>query len=210
MFKVNNSGLPSEDGPQHNIHMNKGYSKSPRTVTPVPQEKPLQQFSQPPQSQPPPIQQQQQQQQPLPQVRSRSLPTPQAQQSSSIQNDMEAFIQLILEHPQYQELFRGIPGPEGPQGPKGESGLPGPPGPMGEEGIEGLQGECGQQGETGPDGPQGPPGEIDLSNGLDLGFQSITNLKEPVNDSDAVTKKYVDDLFERFETFLHALKSEPV
>lgn len=132
-------------------------------------------------------------------------PQPSVQLPSSnyqIQNDMEAFIQLILEHPQYQELFKGPQGPPGDFGPQGPQGEQGPQGPPGEEGAEGYEGPEGPPGPPGPPGPVGPSGEIDMSNGLDLLGHSITNLSEPINDSDAVTKKYVDDLFERLDAFL--------
>jgi hypothetical protein len=205
MFKVNNSGLPSEDGPQHNIFMKKSFSLSP--MTPVEQPKPVQQFSQPTPVVVPSVQV------PPPQSRTREQPIQPQTQSTNFQNDMEAFIQLILEHPQYQDLFRGIPGPQGPVGPTGPQGLAGEKGDTGEEGIEGVQGEPGLQGEMGPMGPMGPPGppgELNFEDGLDLGTKPIYNLAEPVNDSDAVTKKYVDDLFERFEAYIQGLKSEAV
>lgn len=111
--------------------------------------------------------------------------------TNSFRDDMESFIQLILEHPQYQELFKG---PKGDQGEKGEQG---------ERGEQGLQGERGEDGSDGYDGPPGPPGpagpvgEFDLSNGLDLLGKSIVNVSDPVTATDVVTKKYVDDLFER-------------
>ena len=211
MFKVNNSGLPSEDGPQHNIFMKKSFSLSP--MTPVEQPKPVQQFSQP--SSNVPIATPVQIQEPT-RPRSHSVPQQVIQpqtQSTNFQNDMEAFIQLILEHPQYQDLFRGIPGVEGPPGPTGPQGIRGEKGETGEEGIEGVQGEPGLQGEMGPMGPMGPtgpPGELNIEDGLDLGLKPIYNLADTVNDSDAVTKKYVDDLFERFETYIQSLKTESV
>lgn len=210
MFKVNNSGLPSEDGPQYNIFMNKSFSLAP--MTPIEQPKPIQQFSQPrPTNVIVDIEQTQTR------TRAHSVPQlppqPQIQpqtQSTNFQNDMEAFIQLILEHPQYQDLFRGIPGPQGPVGPTGPQGLSGEKGEQGVEGVEGVEGVPGIQGPIGPMGPPGPPGELLIENGLDLGAKPIYNLGEPVNDSDAVTKKYVDDLFERFETYLQNFKSESV
>lgn len=207
MFKMNNSGLPSDDGPQHNMLMNLSHSSS--NVPPAPSAAPLQTFTPPTQATVAP-----------PQVAQPSYtpvapsyaphPQPPVASSSTIQNDMEAFVQLILEHPQYQELFKGPPGPIGPTGATGAQGSQGETGPRGEEGIEGYIGETGPPGNQGDPGPQGPPGEIDLSNGLDLNSKQISNLGEPVNDNDAVTKKYVDDLFERFESFLQALKSEAV
>lgn len=120
-----------------------------------------------------------------------------ASSSTEFRDDMESFVQLILEHPQYQELFKG---PKGDQGEKGETGEPGRDGQDGERGEEGAEG---YEGPAGPQGPPGPSGEFDLSNGLDLGGHAITNLSEPVHGTDAVTKKYVDDLFERLEQMLH-------
>lgn len=128
-----------------------------------------------------------------------------SQQQSSFQHDMEAFVQLILEHPQYQDLFKGpagINGEAGPTGPKGDQGEPGAQGPPGEEGYEGPPGTQGQM------GPPGPPGVFDVSNGLDMQNQIMRNLGEPVNDTDAVTKKYVDDLFEQFEALLNSKKAK--
>lgn len=113
--------------------------------------------------------------------------------STEFRNDMESFVQLILEHPQYQELFKG---PRGERGEKGETGQPGRDGKTGEKGEDGAEG---YEGPAGPQGPPGPPGEFDLSNGIDLGGKAITNLSEPIHGTDAVTKKYVDDLFEHLE-----------
>lgn len=106
-------------------------------------------------------------------------------------DDMESFIQLILEHPQYQELFKGPKGEPGEKGEKGEKGERGEQGERGEDGADGYDGP------PGPPGPPGPAGEFDLSNGLDVLGKSIVNVNEPVTATDAVTKKYVDDLFER-------------
>lgn len=213
MFRVNNSGLPSEDGPQHNVLMKKTNSLAqmvPNTsgsnnkqVNFVPPTQFVPQINVP-QPMPPPVQQstvtvvQQPHSQPY-------------TQSTNMQQDMEAFIQLILEHPQYHSLFKGPPGPSGETGPMGPPGETGPTGQNGEEGIEGYEGPPGPpgpQGEIGPIGPQGPPGEFDLENGLDLKNSKIFNLADPVDDNDAVTKKYVDDFFERLETYVIALKSE--
>lgn len=106
-------------------------------------------------------------------------------------DDMEAFIQLILEHPQYQELFKGPKGDQGEKGEQGERGEKGQPGERGEDGSDGYDGP------PGPPGPTGPAGEFDLSNGLDLLGKSIVNVGEPMTSTDVVTKKYVDDLFDR-------------
>lgn len=214
MFRVNNSGLPSEDGPQHNVLMKKTNSiaqmvpsanasnQKPANFKPPTRFAPQINNSQPP---PVPVQQT-----PPTVVQPHSQPYT---QSTNIQQDMEAFIQLILEHPQYQSLFKGPPGPMGETGPPGPPGETGPIGPNGEEGVEGYEGPPGPpgpQGEIGQIGPQGPPGELDLENGLDLKNSKIFNLADPVDDSDAVTKKYVDDFFERLETYVIALNSESV
>lgn len=209
MFRVNNSGLPSEDGPQHNVLMKK--TNSLAQVVPPPVDGTRQKSVNNTYTPPPPSSVSLS----IPQ----SSPTPQPQlsqpytQSNNIQQDMEAFIQLILEHPQYQGLFRGPPGPIGEVGPQGPAGEIGPTGPTGEEGVEGYEGPPGPpgpQGEIGPQGPQGPPGEFDLENGLDLKNTKIVNLADPVDDNDAVTKKYVDDFFERLETYVIALRSDSV
>jgi Collagen triple helix repeat (20 copies) len=218
MFRVNNSGLPSEDGPQHNVLMKKTNSLAQVVQgANVPQHKQMN-FTPPTQfvpqinlPQPTTVTPQQQ-----PYTQSTNIQQPYTQpytQSTNIQQDMEAFIQLILEHPQYQSLFKGPPGPIGETGPSGPPGETGPTGQNGEEGIEGYEGPPGPpgpQGEIGPIGPQGPPGELDLENGLDLKNTKILNLADPVDDNDAVTKKYVDDFFERLETYVTALKSESV
>lgn len=111
--------------------------------------------------------------------------------TNPFRDDMESFIQLILEHPQYQELFKG---PKGDQGEKGEQGERGEKGEQGERGEDGSDG---YDGPPGPPGPAGPAGVFDLSHGLDLLGNGIINVSEPVTATDVVTKKYVDDLFER-------------
>jgi hypothetical protein len=118
---------------------------------------------------------------------------------NQFRDDMEAFVQLILEHPQYQELFKG---PKGDTGDVGPTGPPGPPGEKGEKGEDGVEGYEGQPGPQGPTGPPGPSSALDLTKALDLNGQTIRNLAEPIYDTDAVTKKYVDDLFERIEQLL--------
>lgn len=111
--------------------------------------------------------------------------------TNPFRDDMESFIQLILEHPQYQELFKG---PKGDQGEKGEQGERGEKGEQGERGEDGSDG---YDGPPGPPGPTGPAGVVDLSQGLDLLGNGIVNVGEPATATDVVTKKYVDDLFER-------------
>ncbi len=127
-----------------------------------------------------------------------SQPTSEYVPPQSFQHDMEAFIQLILEHPQYQELFRGPMGPEGAAG---------PPGPEGKQGLRGEQGPEGFEGPPGPVGPTGPPGPSGeyptvLTSDLNMGSNHIRGLHDPEADSDAATKQYVDDITERLETSL--------
>lgn len=111
--------------------------------------------------------------------------------TNPFRDDMESFIQLILEHPQYQELFKGPKGDQGEKGERGEQGEKGEQGERGEDGSDGYDGP------PGPPGPAGPAGVFDLSQGLDLLGHGIVNVSEPVTAADVVTKKYVDDLFER-------------
>lgn len=125
-------------------------------------------------------------------------PPPPPSSSSSFENDMESFVQLVLEHPQYQELFRG---------PAGVQGEPGPPGPEGRQGLRGEQGPEGFEGPAGPVGPTGPQGEqgeypTALPGDLFAGFHLIRGLHDPEIDTDAATKQYVDDMAERIETSL--------
>jgi len=200
MFRASDlkSGIPTEDMMNYkiksiNVHTslpkveNTQYTNSNSTVPTV--TKPPTQFTPPvaPVSVPPSQQQ------------------PTSQSPSSFQQDMEAFIQLILEHPQYQDLFkgpRGEPGAVGPQGPAGEPGQPGERGPQGEEGYEGPPGI------QGPMGLQGPPGVFEVNEDLDMKGFTLRNVAEPRNDTDVVTKKYVDDLFEQFEQLLNKKKNK--
>lgn len=137
-----------------------------------------------------------------------TAPTPQQPvqptNPSSFQQDMEAFIQLILEHPQYQDLFKGPPGEPGAVGPQGTAGEPGQPGERGPQGEEGYEGPPGVQG---PMGLQGPPGVFEVNEDLDMKGFSLKNVAEPRNDTDVVTKKYVDDLFEQMEQLLNKKKN---
>ena len=185
MFK--NTGIPSEDVFNRKI-------RSINVSVPVQSNNTTTTQKYPVKNIPKALPQQQQQYEPVATVQ----PT-----QSSFQNDMEAFVQLILEHPQYQELFKGPPGLNGEPGQPGPQGEQGPKGEQGIQGEEGYEGPPGIRGEMGPPGPPGPPGNIDLSNGLDLQQQTIKNLGEPTCDTDAVTKKYVDDLF---ESLLNATK----
>lgn len=199
MFKNNNKkgSIPTEDMMQHKVRsINVSTSLPTTTENSQYQPRPTTQ-SQPTQYRP----------QPPPQSQPQPQPQPKSQQPQSIdmKQDMEAFVQLILEHPQYQDLFKGPAGPQGdqgPPGPKGEDGRDGEPGPQGEEGYEGPPGI------QGPMGPPGPPGQFELNEDLDLKGFAIKNLSEPRNDTDAVTKKYVDDLFEHLESLIKSKKNK--
>lgn len=191
MTNNSKSSIPTEDTMQHKIRSINVSSSLPKmenaTYKQVPVTKPTQ-FVKPTAPQPPKQPSQQQTVNP-----------------SSFQQDMEAFIQLILEHPQYQDLFKGPqgePGTVGPQGPAGEPGQPGERGPQGEEGYEGPPGV------QGPMGLQGPPGVFEVTDDLDMKGFSLKNVAEPRNDTDVVTKKYVDDLFEQIEQLLNKKKNK--
>ena len=198
MFRANDkSGIPTEDMMNYKIRSINVNTSLPKVENVQYQQqssatsKPPTQFTPPtvaPVSVPPPPQQQSSQSSP-----------------SSFQQDMEAFIQLILEHPQYQDLFKGPkgePGDVGPQGPAGEPGQPGERGPQGEEGYEGPPGV------QGPMGLQGPPGVFEVNEDLDMKGFTLRNVAEPRNETDVVTKKYVDDLFEQFEQLLNKKKNK--
>lgn len=203
MFKINDrkGSIPTEDMMQHKV-------RSINVSTSLPAQIPTTENSQyqpRPTTSQPPSQPQYKPQPPQPQSQPKSQPPPPQSHSVDARQDMEAFIQLILEHPQYQDLFKGPQGPQGEQGlpgPKGEDGRDGEPGPQGEEGYEGPPGI------QGPMGPPGPPGQFDLTEDLDLKGFTIKNLSEPRSDTDAVTKKYVDDLFEHLESLIKSKKSK--
>lgn len=102
---------------------------------------------------------------------------------------------------------QGEVGPQGPQGIQGEVGPQGPQGEVGPQGPQGIQGEVGPQGSQGEVGPQGPAGKdaptdqyLPYSGGtmtgpLNMGTNRITNVIAPVEEGDAVNRKYVDDGF---------------
>ena len=194
MFRANDkSGIPTEDMMNYKIRSINVNTSLPKIENPTtfqqqtPVSKPSTQFVPPTAPTPSPPQQ------------------PASQSPSSFQQDMEAFIQLILEHPQYQDLFKGPqgePGAVGPQGPAGEPGQPGERGPQGEEGYEGPPGV------QGPMGLQGPPGVFEVNEDLDMKGFTLKNVAEPRNDTDVVTKKYVDDLFEQIEQLLNKKKNK--
>lgn len=116
----------------------------------------------------------------------------------------------------------GAPGPQGPQGPAGPAGERGQQGPKGETGQQGIQGPAGKNGENGQGVPTGgATGQIlskksgtnydtewidpvsgtedalplaggTMTGPIDMGGNIIANLGEPMADSDAATKEYVD------------------
>lgn len=117
---------------------------------------------------------------------------------------------------------QGLQGVQGPQGPQGETGAQGETGPQGPQGEPGAQGETGPQGPVGPEGPAGPagpqgpkgdPGTVEnlsveatpdsvpqrQSNG------QLTVVEVPVADTDATSKKYVDDAADTMQAQYDAL-----
>ena len=195
MFRANDkSGIPTEDMMNYKI-------RSINVNTSLPKVENVQYQQQSSASKPPPTQFTP----PVAPVASVTVSQPQQSSPSSFQQDMEAFIQLILEHPQYQDLFKGPKGDQGEQGPQGPSGEPGQPGERGPQGEEGYEGPPGVQG---PMGLQGPPGVFEVDGDLDMKGFTLKNVAEPRNDTDVVTKKYVDDLFEQIEQLLNKKKNK--
>ena len=73
-----------------------------------------------------------------------------------------------------------------PRGPRGEKGLPG---------VEGKQGLP---------GPPGPPGEGFLkteNNDFNINWKRLQNLHEPIEQSDATTKQYVDHAIDQLKKY---------
>ena len=64
-------------------------------------------------------------------------------------------------------------------------------------GPRGRKSDKGDKGDTGPQGPQGTGGLTDagftMKAGINMGNRKVTNLGTPTNNTDAATKKYVDD-----------------
>ena len=92
---------------------------------------------------------------------------------------------------------KGDVGPQGPKGDKGDPGYSGPRGLQGPQGLTSLRGRKGDKGNVGPQGPQGAGGMTDagftMVADIDMDDHKITNLEAPSNNTDAATKKYVDD-----------------
>lgn len=195
MFRINDSlknGIPTEDALHFKIKSINVSTNLPTNLENTSYQ-PVKPIPQPTQFKPP-----------IQSVPTVSTPVP-SSNPSSFQHDMEAFIQLILEHPQYQDLFKGPKGDTGEVGPMGQKGEPGTPGERGPQGEEGYEGPPGVQG---PMGLQGPPGVFEVTEDFDMKGFSLKNLGEPRNDTDAVTKKYVDDLFEQIENLLNKKKNK--
>ena len=99
-------------------------------------------------------------------------------------------------------------GPQGPKGDKGDTGSQGPKGDKGDVGLGGPRGLQGPQGLTGPRDRKGDKGDavsgftasgVTMSGNINMGKNKVTNLKTPTNNTDAATKKYVDDREPKFK-----------
>ena len=113
-----------------------------------------------------------------------------------------------LEDPKVDKGDQGGRGPKGPKGDdgpkgakggkgnKGDKGNTGAPGGKGVKGDKGDQGPKGDKGDSGPKGNKGDPGTIPspiVGKDLSMNGHKITKMGTPTLDSDAATKKYVDD-----------------
>ena len=87
----------------------------------------------------------------------------------------------------------------GPKGDKGDAGINGTDGPRGLQGVQGLTGSRGRKGDKGDPGVGFTASGVTMSGNIDMGNNKITNLKTPTSDSDAATKKYVDDREPKFK-----------
>ena len=99
----------------------------------------------------------------------------------------------------------GATGPRGPQGNKGDKGDIGLGGPRGLQGPQGLTGPRGRKGDKGDKGDKRDKGDkgdtgagftapgVTTSGNIDMGTNKVTNLATPTANTDAATKKYVDD-----------------
>lgn len=83
----------------------------------------------------------------------------------------------------------GLPAERGPPGP---AGAPGPPGSDGTPGPPGKDGAAGERGFPGPQGLNGHGFTLMLNGDYDLAFKHIKQLGEPLENTDAATKSYVD------------------
>lgn len=100
--------------------------------------------------------------------------------------------------PQGAQGTTGAQGPQGSQGPAGPRGATGPAGPPGSTGATGQTGPRGATGPAGPRGATGPAGSgsgglpLTSSGDYDIQSKKLTNVKDPVSDQDAATKKWTD------------------
>ena len=76
-------------------------------------------------------------------------------------------------------------------------GLGGPRGLQGPQGLTGPRGRKGDKGDKSDKGDVGSGGLMDagfsMKAGINMGNHKVTNLGTPTNNTDAATKKYVDD-----------------
>ena len=100
---------------------------------------------------------------------------------------------------------QGLTGPRGRKGDKGDTGAQGPQGPKGDTGAQGPKGDTGAQGPRGPKGDKGDVGAgfttsgVTMRGEINMGDNKITNVKTPTSNTDAATKKYVDDNEPKFK-----------
>jgi hypothetical protein len=109
----------------------------------------------------------------------------------------------------------GATGPQGPQGEQGPQGIQGLKGDKGDKGDTGATGPQGPQGEQGPEGPQGPQGEkgdtpdlTDYYTKQEVNSLIPTKTSDLTNDSNFITKSYVDGLVGNINTALDTINGE--
>lgn len=71
-------------------------------------------------------------------------------------------------------------------------------------GLRGEKGPPGEEGKQGPPGPIGPPGEGFLkteNNDFNLTWKRLQYLHEPIEQSDAATKQYVDQEIDHLKNY---------
>ena len=98
--------------------------------------------------------------------------------------------------PQGSSGLRGDPGARGCKCDRGQRGAKGDRGPRGTKGDIGVKGPKGDVGPQGPKGDKGDPGSTSLptvSQDLSMQGYRITQMGAPTSDSDAATRKYVED-----------------
>jgi hypothetical protein len=104
--------------------------------------------------------------------------------STELRSLVEAQKQSVM------DIVQSRPGPPGPAGPKGWKGDRGAKGDRGPKGEKGSKGDSGREGER---GPTGVGFELTTDGNFNLQEKRLTNLAVlPVDDTDAVTKSYLD------------------